>query len=236
MKAKVLRVAIAPREAIVRYTRDIVAGRRRRAADDPDVWFTSVESFAKVLSERNRALLALIAERRPDSIDALAVASGRAKSNPHVARSSAAEKGDRRKPADSDVSTLELSLKVAACVLEMALGGDAATGGRPGAIAARSYTSADPTRARRSAIMEGRSASAIASFSVSIPCPSPAASERGAARLTRLSLCPARVRRPRETRSKPISGLKPYSCERSLCDALLLTQRPVRGSLLAFIV
>lgn len=46
---KTLKVGIAPREAIVRYTRDIVAGRRRRAADDPDIWFTSVESFAKVL-------------------------------------------------------------------------------------------------------------------------------------------------------------------------------------------
>lgn len=70
-----------PREAIVRYTRDIVAGRRRRGPDDPDIWFTSVESFARVLSERNRELLALIAERRPHSIDALAAASGRAKSN-----------------------------------------------------------------------------------------------------------------------------------------------------------
>lgn len=78
---KTLKIGIAPREAIVRYTRDIVAGRRRRAADDPDIWFTSVESFAKILSDRNRGLLALIAERRPDSIDALAAASGRAKSN-----------------------------------------------------------------------------------------------------------------------------------------------------------
>ncbi len=81
MKTKVLRVAIAPREDIMRYTCDIVAGRRRRAADDPDVWFTSVESFAKVLSEKNRALLAMIAERGPDSIDTLAATSGRAKSN-----------------------------------------------------------------------------------------------------------------------------------------------------------
>jgi predicted transcriptional regulator len=40
-----------------------------------------VSSFAKVLSERNRHLLALIAERRPDSLDAPAAASGRAKSN-----------------------------------------------------------------------------------------------------------------------------------------------------------
>ncbi|MDP2621036.1 MAG: helix-turn-helix domain-containing protein [Hyphomicrobiales bacterium] len=65
----------------MRYTRDIVAGRRARGAGDPDVWFTSVESFAKVLSEKNRALLALIAEKRPESIAALAAASGRAKSN-----------------------------------------------------------------------------------------------------------------------------------------------------------
>jgi predicted transcriptional regulator len=78
---KTLRVAIAPRGFIARYTRDIVAGRRRRAADDPDVWFTSLESFAKVLSEKNRGLLSLIAERRPESVDALAAATGRAKSN-----------------------------------------------------------------------------------------------------------------------------------------------------------
>ena len=81
MKSSVLKVAIAPRCDIARYTRDIVAGRRRRSADDPDVWFTSVESFAKVLSERNRALLAMIADKRPDSIDALASLSGRAKGN-----------------------------------------------------------------------------------------------------------------------------------------------------------
>lgn len=78
---KTLKVGIAPREAIARYTRDVVAGRRRRTANDPDIWFTSVESFAKVLSERNRELLVLIAERRPDSLDSLAAASGRAKSN-----------------------------------------------------------------------------------------------------------------------------------------------------------
>jgi hypothetical protein len=62
-----LKVGIAPREIIARYTRDVVAGRRRRTADDPDIWFASVESFAKVLSDRYRALLALIAKQKPDS-------------------------------------------------------------------------------------------------------------------------------------------------------------------------
>ena len=122
MNSKVLKVAIAPREEIVRYTRDIVAGRRRRSAHDPDVWFSSVESFAKVLSEKNRALLAMIAKRRPDSIDALAAASGRAKSN--LSRTLRTmehyglvklEKGDGRKlkPVVT-FGRVELSLKVAA--------------------------------------------------------------------------------------------------------------------------
>jgi predicted transcriptional regulator len=122
MSQKVLKVAIAPRATIMRYTRDIVAGRRRRSASDPDIWFTSVESFAKVLSERNRALLATIIEKRPESIDALAAASGRAKSN--LSRTLRTmehyglvrlEKGDGRKirPVVTFVQ-LELSLKLAA--------------------------------------------------------------------------------------------------------------------------
>jgi predicted transcriptional regulator len=81
MKNKVLRIGIAPREAIMRYTRDIVAGRRRRMPTDPDIWFTSLESFAKVLSEKNQRLLTLIAGKQPSSIDELAALSGRAKSN-----------------------------------------------------------------------------------------------------------------------------------------------------------
>ena len=45
------------------------------------VWFTSIESFAKVLSERNRALLALIAREEPASLTELAELAGRNKSN-----------------------------------------------------------------------------------------------------------------------------------------------------------
>ena len=50
---KTLKVGIAPRDIIARYSRDVVAGRRRRTADDPDIWFTSVESFA--IEQRDRA-------------------------------------------------------------------------------------------------------------------------------------------------------------------------------------
>lgn len=49
--------------------------------EEPRVWFTSGESFARVLSDGNRALLALIAEREPGSLAELAALSGRAVSN-----------------------------------------------------------------------------------------------------------------------------------------------------------
>ena len=42
-------------------------------------WFTSIESFAKVLSARNRELLALIAREKPDSLTELAEPAGRNK-------------------------------------------------------------------------------------------------------------------------------------------------------------
>jgi predicted transcriptional regulator len=49
---KTLTIGIATREVIARYTRDVAAGRRRRTSDDPDIWSTSVDSFAKVMPER----------------------------------------------------------------------------------------------------------------------------------------------------------------------------------------
>lgn len=50
-------------------------------ADEPKLWFTSIESLARVLSDKNRALLDLIIERQPKSIAELEALSGRAKSN-----------------------------------------------------------------------------------------------------------------------------------------------------------
>jgi predicted transcriptional regulator len=59
----------------------VARGERRVAPGGPKVWFTSTESFAKILSASNRALLHLIVERAPESLQELAEIAGRAKSN-----------------------------------------------------------------------------------------------------------------------------------------------------------
>lgn len=46
-----------------------------------DVWFPSTESFARILCADNRAMLALIAQTSPGSLDDLVELTGRAKSN-----------------------------------------------------------------------------------------------------------------------------------------------------------
>jgi len=76
-----LKVGIASYEQFKKRTMAIARGEYRRAAGEPKVWFSSIESFAKVLSERNRELLGVIAETKPQSLNELAVATGRAKSN-----------------------------------------------------------------------------------------------------------------------------------------------------------
>ena len=76
-----LRVGIAGYEQMKARTLAVARGKQRVRRDDPKIWFTSMESFAKVLSDRNRALLGVIAETQPDSLADLAQLSGRAKSN-----------------------------------------------------------------------------------------------------------------------------------------------------------
>lgn len=78
---KKLKVGIATYQQYKDRTMEIARGALKPAADDPKIWFTSIESFARILSDKNRALLALIAETRPDSMNELAERSGRAPSN-----------------------------------------------------------------------------------------------------------------------------------------------------------
>lgn len=76
-----LKVGIATYQEMKARTMRIARGERRGVADEPTIWFTSTESFAKVLSAGNRELLRIIAERAPGSLDELAHLTGRAKSN-----------------------------------------------------------------------------------------------------------------------------------------------------------
>lgn len=78
---KTLKVGIASFEQYKKRTMAIAKGEFKPAASDPKVWFTSIESFARILSDKNRELLALIAQTEPESMNELAERSGRARSN-----------------------------------------------------------------------------------------------------------------------------------------------------------
>jgi len=76
-----LKVGIASYDEMKALTMAIVRGRRKLAPGQPRVWFSSTESFAKVLSAPNRELLRIIAEQAPASLEELACSTGRRKSN-----------------------------------------------------------------------------------------------------------------------------------------------------------
>ncbi len=60
-----LKVGIADYEEMKARTMRIAHGEEKPAPGDPKVWFTSTESFAKVLSAGNRELLRIIADKAP---------------------------------------------------------------------------------------------------------------------------------------------------------------------------
>ena len=78
---KTLRIGIASYDRMKRCSMAIARGEHQPAEGEPTVWFTSIESFAKVLSGRNRELLATIAREKPDSLTEVAKLAGRNKSN-----------------------------------------------------------------------------------------------------------------------------------------------------------
>ena len=76
-----LKIGIASAADYKARTLAIARGELKPSSQGPKVWFTSIESVAKVLSDRNRELLAVIADEKPESMQALAERTGRAKSN-----------------------------------------------------------------------------------------------------------------------------------------------------------
>jgi hypothetical protein len=77
----ILKIGIASAEAYKARTMAIARGELKPLPQSPKIWFTSIDSVAKVLSERNRDLLCVIAAEKPNSLQALVNRTGRAKSN-----------------------------------------------------------------------------------------------------------------------------------------------------------
>ena len=78
---KTLTIGIAGYDRMKARTLAIARGEYTPARGEPRVWFTSIDSFAKLLSEHNRRLLKLIAREHPRSLTELAEMAGRHPSN-----------------------------------------------------------------------------------------------------------------------------------------------------------
>ena len=78
---KTIRVGIMPLEKVRDYTVAVATGRYKRKSTEPKIWFTSIKSFAAVLSDENRELLRIIHDTRPASIADLEQVTGRKASN-----------------------------------------------------------------------------------------------------------------------------------------------------------
>ena len=78
---KAIVIGIMPQEQIRARMLAIARGEHKPKPGEPKVWFTSMKSLAEVLSDENRALLKVIAESKPESISALAEATGRKPGN-----------------------------------------------------------------------------------------------------------------------------------------------------------
>ncbi len=78
---KAITIGIMPQAQIRARMLSIAKGELKPKPGDPRVWFTSMRSLAEVLSDENRALLKVIADLHPESIAALAIATGRSPGN-----------------------------------------------------------------------------------------------------------------------------------------------------------
>ena len=109
---KTLKIGIASYQDMKARTIAIALGDLKPRPGDPKVWFTSTESFAKVLSNKNRALLATIVATHPGSLQELAGQTGRKASNlsrtlktmEQLRLRAASPWGTRTDPAGSSVS------------------------------------------------------------------------------------------------------------------------------------
>jgi len=81
MNTHVLRIGVMPYEEFKKRTLLIAQGKIRPNRNDPKIWFSSIRTAAEVLSEDNRVLLRILADKKPATVTALANETGRAVSN-----------------------------------------------------------------------------------------------------------------------------------------------------------
>lgn len=78
---KTVKIGVMPEKKLRQYMLDIAAGRIELEQSTPKIWFHSIKSMAEVLSDNNRALLKIIADKEPETIKELAQITGRKPSN-----------------------------------------------------------------------------------------------------------------------------------------------------------
>ena len=77
MAEKTLRVGIISREQYKARTIAIARGQYKPKRGELKIWFESIKSMAQVLSSENQELLRIIIEKKPETIHALEIATGR---------------------------------------------------------------------------------------------------------------------------------------------------------------
>lgn len=78
---KQITIGIMPQAAMRARAIAIAKGEYKPKPDEPKIWFPSMKSLAETLSDRNMELIKIIAVKKPASIAALSLETGRACSN-----------------------------------------------------------------------------------------------------------------------------------------------------------
>ena len=74
-------IGIMPQDKMRARVIAIARGQYKPKPGDPKIWFPSMKSVAETLSDKNMALIRIIAEQHPASIAELSQKTGRAPSN-----------------------------------------------------------------------------------------------------------------------------------------------------------
>lgn len=78
---KRITIGIMPPDRMRARVAAIARGQYKPKAGEPKIWFPSMKSVAETLSDKNMALIRIIAEQHPASIAELSQRTGRAPSN-----------------------------------------------------------------------------------------------------------------------------------------------------------